>query len=282
MTNAARALHDLLSEWVQPGAAGFVGVADSRGLSTVESDGPRQLHRRALDLIQQVADLETVLATSPRSAEALREHLRAWNDMVIAYPEGWIQPITANTTGLNPRASLQYLEQIAERLDETLPEPPHDQRDSLEEAVRAALDFLDDPELPTNLKRHLGAVLAHAQSVLAETRFSSDFDVQGASERLISTLMHLSDAMTNPDKKAKALRAAKKLFFAGSAYIGAIAAGALTATATSVVQEMVETVVESKLGVELGESDIHVSDNNGDSISGLESPTEGSNTPTAR
>lgn len=178
MANPAQLLHEIFVSWNHADKS----AQKARGVNGTNWD----THTRAVRFLDEIAEILRLLESHGRNMRVARETMPTWYQTVFVFNYGWSG---ANTGAIDQRA-LDNLEQLAERLQDVVPEVAAggiEQINQYIDLVRKTV--LADTSLPTELRSHINDVVDHVRWCTDNYAIAGDFSLQDAVERLSGAIV---------------------------------------------------------------------------------------------
>jgi hypothetical protein len=184
MANPAELLHEILSGWLHdPSKQIYI----ARGISDEEALMHR--HRRAIVLIDEIDQIISGMDLPGSRRESIQRNLAKWTKWVFAYPHHWLSTPDSNYTNLQDQDTLDALDLVAHLLESQVPTVDLPLRTSYLETINEVISALgSDDSLPSELRKHIYIIAAHARHCIEDYEMTGDFALQAAVERLAAAV----------------------------------------------------------------------------------------------
>lgn len=200
MANPAEILHEILSGWLMDDQSKPIYVA--RGINGDEA--LMQQHRRAIVLIEEIDQIITGMDLPGSRRASIQRNLAKWTKWVFAYPHHWLNVPDTNYPNLRDQDTLDALDLVAHLLESQVPTVGQHLRASYLETINEVLAALGvDDTLPTELRKHIYIIAAHARHCIEDYEMTGDFALQSAVERLAAAVQMATTVSTKEGAWAK-------------------------------------------------------------------------------
>lgn len=194
MANPAELLHEILTGWINDGTK---SVHVQRGINYEES--LMQKHRRAIGLINEIEQIVGGMDLNEQRQQSIQRNLARWTKWVFAYPHEWLSKPNPAYLNLQDQDALDALDFVAQLLENQVSEITDTQRDSYLETINQIITALGaDDSLPSDLKKHVYTIAAHARQCIEEYELTGDFALQAAVERLAAAVQTAISISSDP------------------------------------------------------------------------------------
>lgn len=195
MANPAELLHSILSGWFQETDK---PIYTSRNLTGGES--MMQRHRQAIILIGEIEQILAGMTLTDSRRDSMQRNLAKWTKWVFAYPHSWTEVPNTSYPNLWDQDALDALDLVAQLLDNQVPQVDEARRNSyLENITEIIIALGNDDSLPSELRKHIYTIAAHARRCVEEYEMTGDFALQASVERLASAVQSAMSVSKKPD-----------------------------------------------------------------------------------
>lgn len=195
MANPAELLHNILLEWFNEHDK---PIYTFRGVQGEES--MMHKHRRAVVLIDQIDQILAGMTLTESRRDSIQRNLAKWTKWVFAYPHNWLQAPDKGYPNLWDQDALDALDLVAQLLENQVPVVDEARRVSyLENITEIIVALGSDDSIPSELKKHVYTIAAHARQCIEEYEMTGDFALQAAAERLAAAVQSAMSVSKKPE-----------------------------------------------------------------------------------